>query len=69
MIGGVASLMRVSFDVQLQQLMDRKRKLAQDLLMAPAFTKVDYDALLAGIVLPSRKNTHETNPSLQDISF
>lgn len=58
-----------SFDVQLQQLMDRKRKLAQDLLMAPAFTKVDYDALLAGIVLPSRKNIHETNPSLQDISF
>lgn len=38
-----------SFDVQLQQLMDRKRKLAQDLLMAPAFTKEDYEALLAGM--------------------
>jgi len=37
-----------SFDVQLQQLMDRKRQLAQNLLAAPAFTKSDYDALLAG---------------------
>lgn len=38
-----------SFDVQLQELMDRKRKLAQNLLMAPAFTKEDYNALLAGM--------------------
>ncbi len=37
-----------SFDVQLQQLMDRKRQLAQYLLAAPAFTKDDYDTLLAG---------------------
>ena len=37
-----------SFDVQLQLLMDRKRKLAQNLLMAPAFTRDDYEQLLAG---------------------
>lgn len=37
-----------SFDVQLQQLMDRKRKLAQDLLAAPAFTTEDYQALVKG---------------------
>jgi SNF2 family DNA or RNA helicase len=37
-----------SFDVQLQMLMDRKRKLAQNLLMAPAFTRDDYEQLLAG---------------------
>ena len=37
-----------SFDVQLQQLMDRKRKLAQDLLAPPAFTAEDYKALVAG---------------------
>ncbi|WP_201210348.1 SNF2-related protein [Rhodocyclus purpureus] len=37
-----------SFDMQLQQLMNRKRELAQNLLAAPAFTKEDYDALLAG---------------------
>lgn len=37
-----------SFDVQLQQLMDRKRKLAQNLLAAPAFTQADYQTLLAG---------------------
>lgn len=37
-----------SFDVQLQQLMDRKRQLALNLLAAPAFTKDDYDTLLAG---------------------
>lgn len=37
-----------SFDVQLQKLMDRKRKLAQNLLAAPAFTKADYQELLAG---------------------
>jgi hypothetical protein len=36
-----------SFDVQLQQLMDRKRRLAQDLLAPPAFTSADYEALLA----------------------
>ena len=33
---------------QLQQLMDRKRKLAQDLLAPPAFTAEDYKALVAG---------------------
>lgn len=37
-----------SFDVQLQILMDRKRKLALDLLAAPAFTREDYEVLLAG---------------------
>lgn len=37
-----------SFDVQLQQLMDRKRRLAQDLLAAPAFTADDYQALMKG---------------------
>lgn len=37
-----------SFDVQLQLLMDRKRKLAQNLLAAPAFTRDDYEQLLAG---------------------
>lgn len=37
-----------SFDVQLQLLMDRKRKLAQNLLAAPAFTREDYEQLLAG---------------------
>lgn len=37
-----------SFDVQLQQLMDRKRQLALNLLAAPAFTKDDYDSLLTG---------------------
>lgn len=37
-----------SFDVQLQMLMDRKRTLAQNLLAAPAFTRDDYDQLLAG---------------------
>lgn len=37
-----------SFDVQLQMLMDRKRALAQNLLSAPAFTKEDYEELLAG---------------------
>jgi hypothetical protein len=40
-----------SFDMQLQQLMELKRKLAQDLLAAPAFTKADYDSLLAGTML------------------
>lgn len=38
-----------SFDVQLQMLMDRKRKLAMNLLAAPAFTKEDYDSLIAGV--------------------
>ena len=38
-----------SFDMQLQLLMDRKRKLALNLLAAPAFTKQDYDSLLLGI--------------------
>lgn len=37
-----------SFDLQLQMLMDRKRKLAQNLLAAPAFSKEDYEAILAG---------------------
>ena len=37
-----------SFDVQLQKLMDRKRQLAQNLLAAPAFTKEDYEQLMAG---------------------
>lgn len=44
-----------SFDMQLQQLMERKRRLAQDLLAAPAFTKADYDSLLAGTMLRGRK--------------
>ena len=38
-----------SFDWQLQVLMDRKRKLAQNLLAAPAFTQDDYNSLLTGI--------------------
>ncbi len=38
-----------SFDIQLQMLMDRKRKLALNLLAAPAFTKEDYDGLINGI--------------------
>ena len=38
-----------SFDVQLQMLMDRKRKLALNLLAAPAFTKDDYDGLIRGV--------------------
>ena len=38
-----------SFDVQLQALMDRKRKLAQDLLAAPAFSSQDYQDLLFSI--------------------
>lgn len=38
-----------SFDWQLQVLMDRKRKLAQNLLAAPAFTQDDYNSLLSGI--------------------
>lgn len=37
-----------SFDVQLQRLMDRKRQLAQNLLAAPAFSREDYEELLAG---------------------
>ncbi len=38
-----------SFDVQLQALMNRKRKLAQDLLAAPAFSVQDYQELLFSI--------------------
>lgn len=38
-----------SFDWQLQTLMDRKRKLAQNLLAAPAFNKEDYQELLSGL--------------------
>jgi SNF2 family DNA or RNA helicase len=38
-----------SFDWQLQVLMDRKRKLAQNLLAAPAFTQVDYQDLMNGL--------------------
>ena len=44
-----------SFDVQLQKLMQRKRDLAQNLLAAPAFTKNDYDALVAE-TLSARKH-------------
>ncbi|MCZ2096697.1 MAG: DEAD/DEAH box helicase [Anaerolineae bacterium] len=43
-----------SFDLQLQMLMDRKRRLAQDLLAAPAFSKQDYQDLMAGTGLSSR---------------
>lgn len=39
-----------SFDLQLQLLMDRKRKLAKDLLVAPAFTKEDYETLIINTV-------------------
>jgi len=35
-----------SFDVQLQALMDRKRKLAQNLLIPPVFSSLDYQELL-----------------------
>lgn len=38
-----------SFDKQLQRLMDRKRKLAQNLLAAPAFSTQDYQDLLASV--------------------
>ena len=38
-----------SFDWQLQILMDRKRKLALNLLAAPAFTQEDYQSLVSGI--------------------
>ncbi len=38
-----------SFDWQLQILMDRKRKLALNLLSAPAFTHEDYQTLVAGV--------------------
>jgi hypothetical protein len=38
-----------SFDIQLQMLMDRKRKLALNLLAAPSFTKDDYDSLIRGV--------------------
>jgi hypothetical protein len=38
-----------SFDWQLQMLMNRKRKLAQNLLAAPAFNKEDYEDLLTGL--------------------
>lgn len=37
-----------SFDLQLQMLMDRKRKLAVNLLAPPAFDQQDYRDLLAG---------------------
>lgn len=42
-----------SFDFQLQRLMDRKRKLAQDLLAAPAFTAEDYQELVKGTLRPA----------------
>lgn len=35
-----------SFDLKLQALMDRKRRLAQDLLVAPVFTSADYAELI-----------------------
>lgn len=38
-----------SFDWQLQMLMDRKRQLAQNLLVAPTFTQADYQDLLSGL--------------------
>lgn len=38
-----------SFDWQLQVLMDRKRRLAQNLLAAPAFNDADYQDLIAGL--------------------
>jgi hypothetical protein len=38
-----------SFDWQLQVLMDRKRKLAQNLLAAPSFNEADYQDLLTGL--------------------
>ena len=38
-----------SFDWQLQVLMDRKRKLAQNLLAAPSFDETDYQDLIAGL--------------------
>lgn len=36
-----------SVDVQLQQLVDRKRLLAFNLIAAPAFTKEDHASLIA----------------------
>jgi SNF2 family DNA or RNA helicase len=44
-----------SFDVQLQRLMDRKRQLAQNLLAAPAFSREDYEELLAGTLRGSAR--------------
>ena len=38
-----------SFDWQLQVLMNRKRQLAQNLLVAPTFTQSDYQDLLSGL--------------------
>lgn len=38
-----------SFDWQLQMLMERKRKLALNLLAAPAFSKEDYQSLVSGV--------------------
>ncbi len=38
-----------SFDWQLQMLMERKRKLALNLLAAPAFSKEDYQTLVSGV--------------------
>lgn len=38
-----------SFDTQLQMLMERKRELARNLLMPPAFGKEDYAQLRAGM--------------------
>ncbi len=40
-----------SFDMQLQQLMNRKRSLAQGLLVAPAFSKKDFSDLLQAVNL------------------
>jgi hypothetical protein len=36
--------------------MDRKRKLALNLLAAPAFTKDDYDGLMSGMQRPAAAN-------------
>jgi hypothetical protein len=44
-----------SFDIQLQQLMARKRDLARQLLIAPAFTHDDYVALWKGTTGQSTK--------------
>jgi SNF2 family DNA or RNA helicase len=45
-----------SFDIQLQMLMDRKRKLALNLLSAPSFTREDYDTLIQGVRRSNENN-------------
>ncbi len=58
-----------SFDVQLQMLMDRKRKLALNLLAAPAFTKDDYDSLITGIKRPSDARGPDGSIKVETISL